>query len=183
MKNEATFSFLNRILKNLCIKRNYFQERFAKLREMAMKTNAKAAMNSTFDKSAFEQVFKSHFVHLCNFAAQFVPDMDTARDITQKVFIQLWENREKIDPNQSIRSYLFTSVKNRCLNYIRDQKKYRSKVLDVDIQSVDVAFEEDQFAVEELQNKIDRALSRLPEKCRKVFELSRYENKKYQERI
>ena len=137
--------------------------------------------HNKFDKPAFEQLFKSHFVHLCNFAQQYVSDMDSARDIVQKVFIRLWEQREQMDPNQSIRSYLFTSVKNRCLNHIRDQKKYRSSVLDVDIQDIDIAFEEDQMAVEELQQKIDLALSKLPEKCRQVFEMSRFQHKKYQE--
>ena len=86
-----------------------------------------------------------------------------------------------MDPEKAIRSYLFTSVKNRCLNHIRDQKKYRSRILDVDIHDVDIAFEEDQMAVDELQKRIDFALNRLPDKCRQVFELSRYEHKKYQE--
>ena len=78
------------------------------------------------DKAVFEQLFKTHFVHLCNFAYQFVKDTDSAKDITQKIFINLWENRENIDTQKSIQSYLFTSVRNRCMNYIRDQKKYRS---------------------------------------------------------
>lgn len=137
--------------------------------------------HTKFDKPAFENIFKSHFVHLCNFANQYVSDMDAARDICQKVFILVWENRENIKPDQNIRSYLFTAVKNRCLNHIRDQKKYRSRILDVDIQDVDIAFEEDQLAVADLENKIKRALEALPEKCRQVFEMSRYEDKKYQE--
>ena len=133
------------------------------------------------DKVAFEKLFKSHFVHLCNFASQYVSDMDAARDICQKVFILLWENRENIQTNQNVRSYLFTAVKNRCLNHIRDQKKYRSRVLDVDIQHIDVAFEEDHLAVDDLKSKIEKALDALPKKCRQVFEMSRYEDKKYQE--
>ncbi|MFK7808116.1 MAG: RNA polymerase sigma-70 factor [Saprospiraceae bacterium] len=142
---------------------------------------SKIPTTNILDKAAFEKLFKSHFAHLCNFAGQYVADRDAARDICQKVFILLWENREKIDTNQNVRSYLFTAVKNRCLNYIRDQKKYRSHVLDIDIQDIDQSFEEDQFAVEDLQNKIDKALDALPEKCRQVFEMSRYEEKKYQE--
>ena len=141
----------------------------------------KSEAHTNFDQLAFEQLFKSHFAHLCNFAYQFVPDMDSAKDITQKVFILLWENRENINPDQSIKSYLFTAVKNRCLNHIRDQKKYRSRILDVDIHDIDISFEEDQMAVDELEGKVARALSQLPEKCRQVFEMSRYQNKKYQD--
>ncbi len=141
----------------------------------------KPGIHTSFDLAAFEQLFKSQFVPVCRFATQYVHDMDTARDIAQKVFIHLWENREKVDPGQSVKSYLFTAVKNRCLNHIRDQKKYRSRILDVDIHDIDLAFEEDQLALEELQRKVAKALARLPEKCRQVFELSRYQHKKYQD--
>ena len=134
------------------------------------------------NKTQFEQLFKEHFQHLCNFALQFVQDPDTAQDICQKVFISVWEKREEIDPEQSIKSYLFTSVRNRSLNYLRDQKKYRSQILDIDCADFElVEEEEDQFALEELKEKIDAALSTLPEKCRLVFEMSRYQNMKYRE--
>lgn len=137
--------------------------------------------HTAFSKEDFEQLFKAHFTHLCNFAHQYVPDQDSARDITQKVFINLWEKREQMDPEKSIRSYLFTSVRNRCLNYIRDQKKYRSNVLDVEINDIEFAFEEDHMAVEELKAKIESILSTLPDKCREVFEMSRYKSMKYKE--
>lgn len=134
-----------------------------------------------FEKSQFEALFKSHFQYLCNFAGQYVGDVDTAQEITQKVFITLWEKREELNPQMSIKSYLFTSVKNRCLNYIRDQKKYRSKVLDLECGNFDLFVEDEYFAEEELKKKIEEALNSLPEKCRKVFEMSRYQNMKYRE--
>ena len=137
--------------------------------------------NTSFSQTDFEQLFKTHFQHLCHFAYQYISDQDSARDITQKVFINLWENRENINPEKSIRSYLFTSVRNRCLNHIRDQKKYRSKVLDLDINDFEFAFEEDHLAVEELKNKIVEAMATLPEKCRIVLEMSRYKGIKYNE--
>lgn len=137
--------------------------------------------HTSLSQQQFEQLFKSHFAHLCNFAQQFVPDADTAKDITQKVYINLWEQREKMNPEQNIVSYLFTAVRNRCLNYIRDNKKYRSKVLDLDCGEIDLAITEDNFALEDLQEKIEIALSALPEKCRLVFEMSRFREMKYRE--
>lgn len=137
--------------------------------------------HKTFDKAQFEALFKSHFAFLVNFARQFVDDVDTAQDLTQKVFITLWEKREQIDPKQSIKSYLFTSVRNRCLNYIRDQKKYRSQVLDIELADFELAVEEDHFGEEELKQKIEAALSSLPGKCRQVFEMSRFQQMKYKE--
>lgn len=126
-------------------------------------------------------LFKSHFQYLCHFAQQYVADADTARDICQKVFINLWEKRAEIDSSKSLKSYLFTSVKNRCLNHIRDQKKFRSKVLDLDCADFSVVADTDHFAVEELQDKIEKALGALPEKCRLVFEMSRFQSMKYKE--
>jgi len=135
----------------------------------------------SFDRKQFEKLFKEHFQYLCNFALQYVEDMDTAQDICQKVFIALWEKREEVDPKKSLKSYLFTSVKNRCLNHIRDQKKYRSKVLDLDCGDIDIATEEDHFSENDLKEKIEKALNQLPEKCRLVFEMSRFQNMKYRE--
>jgi RNA polymerase sigma-19 factor, ECF subfamily len=140
-----------------------------------------ASEHKKLDKPVFEQLFKTHFVHLCNFAYQFVKDTDSAKEVTQKVFINLWENREKIDPQKSIQSYLFTSVRNRSLNYIRDQKKYRNEVLDLETHDFEIPFEEDAIAMDELKEKVARALDELPEKCRLVFEMSRYKNMKYKE--
>jgi len=141
----------------------------------------KPAAHTDLDKPLFEQLFKVHFAPLCNFAVQYVQDADSAKDIAQKVFINLWENRQNIDPRKSIQSYLFTSVKNRCLNFIRDQKRYRSQVLDLEIAGVDIAFEEDDQEYADLEKKISEALESLPEKCRQVFEMSRFQNKKYKD--
>lgn len=138
-------------------------------------------LHKSFDKTLFEKLFKEHFQLLCIFAKQYVGDADTAQDICQKVFITLWEKRESINLKKSIKSYLFTSVKNRCLNHIRDHKKFRSKVLDLDCGAFDLFTEEEHLEVEDLKEKIDKALEKLPEKCRKVFEMSRFQNMKYKE--
>lgn len=137
--------------------------------------------HTNFDERQLEELFKLHFQYLCNFAKQYVGDMNVAQDITQKVFIRLWEKRSELDPASSLKSYLFTSVKNRCLNHIRDNKKYQSKILDVDCGDFDLAIEEDPFAEEELSEKIAAALASLPPTCRKVFEMSRFQGMKYAE--
>ncbi|MEM7370573.1 MAG: RNA polymerase sigma-70 factor [Bacteroidota bacterium] len=142
---------------------------------------SKPTSHTIFDQATFEALFKSHFPYLCNFANQYVEDFEAAQDITQKAFITLWEKRSEIDPTLSTKAYLFTIVKNRSLNYIRDNNKYRSKILDIDCGDIEIGKEEDYFAEKELKQKIREALNTLPEKCRKVFEMSRYEEKKYKE--
>ena len=116
---------------------------------------------------------------MCNFADQFVADSDISKDIVQKVFIALWERRNRMDLHQSIKSYLFTAVKNRCLNYIRDYKKFRSQTLDLDCGDIEIVNQDGSLELAELQTQINEALATLPEKCRLVFEMSRFQDMKY----
>lgn len=136
---------------------------------------------SNLDKKLFEQLFRQHFNDLCNFARSYVHDDDTAKEITQNVFINLWQNKKNIDSAKSVKSYLFTSVRNRCLNHIRDNKKFRSNILDVEISDYDTAYESDALSVSELETKISSALDKLPERCKQVFMLNRFEDLKYKE--
>jgi len=136
---------------------------------------------SNLNKDLFEQLFKEHFVHLCNFAQNYISNLDDAKEIVQDVFINLWNKRDNITSDKSVKSYLFTSVKNRCFNFIRDNKKFRSSILDIDIADYEVPFENDSYSGPELQIRINDAINKLPEKCQQVFKLSRIEELKYKE--
>lgn len=127
----------------------------------------------------FEELYRSHFLHLCNFADQFVADSGTSKDIVQKVFVALWEKRATVQSGYSVRAYLFTAVKNRCLNHIRDRKKYRSHFLDLECGDFEMISEDGFLEFSDLQKEIDRALETLPDKCRLVFEMSRFKDMKY----
>lgn len=133
------------------------------------------------DARQFESIFKTHFEGLCRFANRFLHDTDSSQEIVQDVFINLWQKRDTIDPEKQIRSYLFTSVKNRCLNHIRDNKKFRSYLLDVEIEMEIPVNDHDMLVAEELKRRIQEAFEKLPPKCRQVFELSRFEEMKYKE--
>lgn len=134
------------------------------------------------DKQSFEALFKDHFKFLTYFALEYVKDYDTAREIVQEVFANLWEKRASIDLDKSPRSYLGTSVRNRCLNYLRDQKKYDLEILDIEgIGARDELQDNDNLVSDELKLKIDEIITGLPEKCREIFHLSRNENKKYKD--
>jgi RNA polymerase sigma-70 factor (ECF subfamily) len=130
----------------------------------------------------FEKLFKTHYDALCHFAMGYLKDRDSSEGIVQEVFVTFWHKRESVDPQKSVKSYLYTAVKNRCLNYIRDHEKFRSYVLDVEIELEVPAREEQPFEAEELKKRIEDALDKLPPRCREVFEMSRFEEKKYQEK-
>jgi RNA polymerase sigma-70 factor (ECF subfamily) len=135
-----------------------------------------------FSNQDFENLFKDFFTPLCYFARKYVSDIDSAKEIVHDVFINLWEKRDSIDPEKSIKSYLYTSVNNRCLNHIRDNKKFDKENTEIElINEEHNSVSTDSMEEDELKAKINKSINNLPEKCRKVFVLSRYEELKYHE--
>jgi RNA polymerase sigma-70 factor, ECF subfamily len=133
-------------------------------------------------KRKFEVLFREHFTGLCYFARKYTGDLDSAREIVHTVFIRVWEIRSEFDWDKPVKSYLFTSVYNRSMNYIRDNRKFLSHEEAVTRNLVmDESVYADNLETAELEGRIKSALSRLPEKCREVFELSRFDGKKYAE--
>lgn len=109
---------------------------------------------------------------------KYIHDLDESKNIVHDVFIAVWEKFEYLPIDTNFRSYLYTATRNRCLNHIRDNKKQ------VDFESVSeeiATTEENATEVGELEKIIELAINTLPEKCRIVFEMSRYEELKYAE--
>ena len=105
-----------------------------------------------------------------------------ARTLFTRYLFNLWNKRDEIDNNSSLKSYLFKSVHNRCLNYIRDHKRivkndlpHESKALNAYIESTDY------LEVTELEMTIKSAIDGLPDHCRRIFIMSRFEDMKYSE--
>ncbi len=119
---------------------------------------------------------------MCSFAKKYVDDADECKDIVHNVFLNLWQKREEIHTDSSLKSYLFRSAHNRCLNHIRDSKKIVSHELPVDERLVqDFIDSNDYLEQSELEMKVKKSIDQLPEKCRRVFVLSRFHDKKYSE--
>jgi RNA polymerase sigma-70 factor (ECF subfamily) len=134
------------------------------------------------DEHSFQSLFKDHFTGLCQFASGYIKDSEAAKEIVQDVFVNLWLKRDTIDSSKPVKSYLSTSVRNRCLNYLRDHKKFSSDLLALENLSHESVYEQPDTLVEsDLVDQIDRAIEELPEKCRQIFRLSRYQNLKYQQ--
>jgi RNA polymerase sigma-70 factor (ECF subfamily) len=127
---------------------------------------------------SFEGLFKSLFKPLCGFAFRYIADRDDARGIVHEAFVSLWEKFDQLPPNSNYRSYLYTTVRNKALNYIRDKKNH---VMLENVNERDVAQHENHMETMELEKKISLAMEALPEKCREVFELNRIEGLKYAE--
>lgn len=142
----------------------------------------KKLVNIGFDENEFEDLFRTYFSSLCFFSMKYVPDLDTSKEIVHTVFIKLWERRNDMEKGSSLKSYLYASVHNRSLNYIRDRKKFRTgEVKDEDFSSYTNTEGLDGMENMELESRIVSLIDELPEKCRVIFKLNRFDGLKYQE--
>jgi RNA polymerase sigma-70 factor (ECF subfamily) len=141
------------------------------------------------DTEAFEGIFKLTHSRLLSYCRLFVSDYSAADDLVQECFLKLWEKRKTIKPNQSVESYLFVILRNRCFNYLRD-KKFEYSIDDVnsmpeiDLQhlfELDFTGTEGKSIEEELIDAIKQEIERLPEKRKLVFTKSKLEGMKNKE--
>ena len=141
------------------------------------------------DLKAFEMLYNKQYKSLCHFAQRFVFDLDTAREIVQEVFVHIWEKRASIPDKISLETYLYTSVRNKCLDYLKHLNiKYEyEKMRFREIQELGnttnntINYPLDGLITAELEQAIKTAIENLPDKCREVFELSRHGGLKYRE--
>jgi RNA polymerase sigma-70 factor (ECF subfamily) len=129
---------------------------------------------------AFEGLFKSYFEELCQVAYRVLKDEHQAQDLVQEVFFELWKKRDQVQISTSLRAYLKRAVLNRTLNYLRDRRLSISDepLPEPPLPDPDVL---KMLGAAELQQVIDRAIDQLPEKCRLVFVLSRFDELSYRE--
>nr|WP_082856107.1 RNA polymerase sigma-70 factor [Mucilaginibacter sp. L294] len=133
------------------------------------------------DIQVYEWLFKRYYPKLTFFANRFVNDMDAAEEITGEMFVVLWEKREQFNITSSIDAYLYKMTKNRCLNYLKHQKVenlyinylQKNNLLDTYADDTEKCYND-----KELAKQIQVAVESLPEKCRQVFMMSRYEDLK-----
>ena len=133
------------------------------------------------DKKDFEKIFKLFYPALFLFAKKYIEEPHIREDIVQDVFVALWEDREKLIITSSLRKYLIVAVKNNCLNYIRKEKLSQQYMESVPENNFISDSEDDIYTLTELKELLEKALAKLPDKYRIVFELHRFEGKKYEE--
>ena len=120
----------------------------------------------------FEEVFKYYFKPLCAFASQYVSGED-AEEVVQETMLWLWENKHTIIAEMSLKSLLFTIVKNKSLNKIK-ALQIRTRIHNNIIEKHKEQFESPDFYLEkELYNIYTEALNKLPDSFREAFEMSR----------
>jgi len=136
--------------------------------------------------TAYEELFKQTFSRMLDYCKLFIHDQAQANDLVQECFVRLWEKRSTISPNQSVESLLFVMLRNRCLNYLRDQKnelinKSISAIGENELQhlyQLDFTGREEKTLEESLIEAIRESVDNLPEKRKLVFIKAKIEGKK-----
>lgn len=141
------------------------------------------------NEADFECFFRRYYPRLVNYAARFVAGHETARDLVQDSFARLWERRCELR-ELDLASLLFTMVRNACLNYLkhngvvaRHELEYTARMRGEErIYSYDFLSDAEQPCLyEELQREVQKAVDALPDRCREVFRMSRFEGLKNRE--
>jgi len=135
------------------------------------------------DESAFEYVYKSYYALLCCYAYDLVKNTDLAEEIVQELLIKIWENRDKLVITISLKSYLYRSVHNQCINIIKHNQvtnnlahKYSEDLrLNADLTMIsDEEFTLEDYLYDGLEKDIEKAVETLPDQCRVIFQMSRF---------
>lgn len=134
------------------------------------------------NKDAFSQLFRLYYKDLVLFGGNFLPNKDRCEDIVQSFFLRLWENRESINIQTSLRSFMLQSVKNACLDELRHIQVMREHKAYTEWFSNNLDCDTENYVLySELQSKLAVALDKIPSECREAFEMNRIQGIKYKD--
>ncbi|HEX6225785.1 MAG TPA: RNA polymerase sigma-70 factor [Chryseolinea sp.] len=134
------------------------------------------------DITAFEMIFKTYYQPLCNYAYSFVHDREEAEEIVQATFLSVWEKKDNLSIHTGVKPYLYAMVRNAALNVLKHEKvKQQHATVELAVAERSSESVTRTVMASELEERISKALNKLPEQCRLVFKLSRFEELKYAE--
>ena len=141
------------------------------------------------DEIAFKVIFNTYYSRLYYFILEFISFDDIAENIVQDTFFTLWNKRHELKDDSNLSAYLFTVARNNCLHKLRDER-YRQKLfttnsmdqneLEMNMEVLNT-FDSSACTFEEIDRIIEKTLEELPPQCKKVFILSRFEERKNKE--
>jgi len=129
------------------------------------------------DDAGLKSIFDRYYKYLVVTAFKVLNDDTQARDIVQDVFFDFWKKRHQLDINISLKAYLRRAVVNRCIDYLRSKKR-----IGISAEITEYNQPTDSFSIQhtletnDLQAALQAAIDSMPERCREVFSLSRFED-------
>jgi RNA polymerase sigma-70 factor (ECF subfamily) len=134
------------------------------------------------DLDAFRQIYNTYMPVLLLFATKFT-DRETARDLVQDVFMQLWKTKEELSIRESLQSYLYRAVRNKCINYLEHLKVVNDyemqQVIDLQIREAAYFQSPEQLLIKQEQlDLIKSEIEKLPPKSKEIFKMAYFYDKK-----
>ena len=141
------------------------------------------------NQQVFESISEKFYGQLFVYAREYVLNVDVAHEMVQDTFLKLWEKRANLDDNTQLQSFLYRVTRNTCLNYLKHlavQEKFRqfakSRQIETHLNYSALNHSSAELLISaELEEKINETIESLPPKCKQIFLMSRYEDKKYRE--
>lgn len=125
------------------------------------------------EEKLFKEIFDEHYRPLCFYASKYV-DMEDAKDITQNVFVELWQRNMKFPTPLALKAYLYTTVHNACMNHLKVAEIHQRH--HEQIRAASSELDERNYVTDRVESEVMwelmTAIDSLPEECRKVFKLS-----------
>ncbi|MDR2039798.1 MAG: RNA polymerase sigma-70 factor [Bacteroidales bacterium] len=137
-------------------------------------------MDNYIGENNFQDIYEAYFRPICRFLNLYTKNESVIEDVVQDVFCNLWTNRDFLQIKH-VRSYLYTSARNKMLNYIRDEKLHSSILATYMLEEKQLQEAYECVDKEIFTQKLEKAIDELPVKCKNVFLLSRYDKLTYKE--
>lgn len=133
------------------------------------------------NRRAFDKLFRKYYQQLVRFAVGYTHDGGEAEEIVQEVMVKLWQQASEIKIEVSVLAYLYTSVRNKALNMLKHEK-VKKKYADSQVTRVNMVENSESHAnMEVFKDELVRAMANLPDRCREIFELAKFEGLSYDE--
>lgn len=133
------------------------------------------------DQAAASDLFRATYPYLFRYAYRFTHDVHLAEDAVQDAFVRIWKRRTTIDPEGSLRTLLYVTVRNLTLNLRRDTARRQTMMKTMDPDTASPPMPDDQVQVQLLRRNLRRWIDELPARRREAFQLSRYDGLSYRE--
>jgi RNA polymerase sigma-70 factor (family 1) len=139
--------------------------------------------------SAFQELYLQYYVPLCVYAKQYTKTKEVAEEVVQDLFLHIWEQKGQLRITVSLKAYLFTAIRNQCLNHLKHLQvvngysEYYTQLLNnaQDYYTLSQETGDSILIANELEKSLNEAIDSLPEHCRKIFIMSRFEGIKHQD--
>ncbi len=141
------------------------------------------------NRKAFEIIFKTYFTSLVNYAFGLVSNMETAKDLTEDIFYYIWEKRKIIRISRTLKGYLFKTIHNKCLDYLKREQVKQKHIQDAtNLKRIEeqenilfASFYRPEYYDNEIDEKLKIVIDSLPDQAKKIFTMKRFDGMSYKE--